>query len=247
MNSISHCGSNLSFVCLFCRTSSESVPHMKISTQARFGIHRSVSNTSTSSTSSASVTSTFENYQPEQPLSNSYCPQDIHSQPSCSSPDSGFSSQPLSDILQAVGIRRVSQQTGPKNTGNDTKTLRCDEVDTPERRTEEFPADMCVVCREWPRDASIVHEGTGHQVCCFTCANKLKSTKRKCPVCRQKIQMVIKNFLWHGISSLQMSHHLRAMKGCILYYFFVLFNSWSDWASVNQSHPTVTAKLVYDM
>ncbi|EDO36881.1 predicted protein, partial [Nematostella vectensis] len=55
--------------------------------------------------------------------------------------------------------------------------------------------EMCVICQSRPRDASIIHGRSGHQVCCMHCAEKLKAHKKKCPVCRRKIHFVVKNFL----------------------------------------------------
>lgn len=57
-----------------------------------------------------------------------------------------------------------------------------------------FTPDLCVICLTQPRNASIVHGRTGHQVCCIGCAEKLKEGKKKCPVCRKKIKLVVKNF-----------------------------------------------------
>ena len=54
--------------------------------------------------------------------------------------------------------------------------------------------DLCVICLVQPRNASLVHGRTGHQVCCIGCAEKLKEGKKKCPVCRKKIRLVVKNF-----------------------------------------------------
>ena len=57
-----------------------------------------------------------------------------------------------------------------------------------------FTPDLCVICLMQPRNASIVHGRTGHQVCCIGCAERLKEGKKKCPVCRKKIKLVVKNF-----------------------------------------------------
>ena len=57
-----------------------------------------------------------------------------------------------------------------------------------------FSPDLCVICLTQPRNASLVHGRTGHQVCCIGCAEKLKENKKKCPVCRKKIKLVVKNF-----------------------------------------------------
>ena len=55
--------------------------------------------------------------------------------------------------------------------------------------------DLCTVCMVKPKEASIIHGKTGHQVCCYVCAKRLRRKGRPCPVCRRPIQKVIKNYL----------------------------------------------------
>ncbi|XP_013419773.1 protein Mdm4 [Lingula anatina] len=55
--------------------------------------------------------------------------------------------------------------------------------------------DLCVICMSKPKEASIIHGKTGHQVTCYSCAKRLKWSGRPCPICRRPIQKVIKNFL----------------------------------------------------
>lgn len=55
--------------------------------------------------------------------------------------------------------------------------------------------DSCVVCLSKPKEASIIHGKTGHQVCCYVCAKRLKRRGKSCPVCRRPITKVIKNYL----------------------------------------------------
>ena len=54
--------------------------------------------------------------------------------------------------------------------------------------------EACVVCLTRPKTASIIHGKTGHQVCCYHCAKKLKKQRRACPICRRPIQKVIRNY-----------------------------------------------------
>ncbi|RUS81323.1 hypothetical protein EGW08_010930, partial [Elysia chlorotica] len=54
--------------------------------------------------------------------------------------------------------------------------------------------EACVVCLVRPKTASIIHGKTGHQVCCYHCAKKLKKQRRACPICRRPIQKVIRNY-----------------------------------------------------
>ncbi|XP_014665042.1 PREDICTED: E3 ubiquitin-protein ligase Mdm2-like [Priapulus caudatus] len=53
----------------------------------------------------------------------------------------------------------------------------------------------CLICLSRPKNASIIHGHTGHQVACYKCAKKLRRRGRPCPVCRRPIQKVIKNFV----------------------------------------------------
>jgi E3 ubiquitin-protein ligase Mdm2 len=55
--------------------------------------------------------------------------------------------------------------------------------------------DYCIICLKRPKTGSIIHGCTGHQVCCFRCARRLKRRGRPCPVCRRPIQKVIRNFI----------------------------------------------------
>lgn len=55
--------------------------------------------------------------------------------------------------------------------------------------------DPCIICLSKPKTASLVHGGSGHQVCCFECGKRMKRRGKKCPVCRRPIQKVIKNYI----------------------------------------------------
>ena len=69
---------------------------------------------------------------------------------------------------------------------------------TPRKRTKtnsESYTNLCQICFSKPKEASLIHGKTGHQVCCYTCAKKLRRHGKPCPVCRRPIQRVIKNFL----------------------------------------------------
>lgn len=56
-------------------------------------------------------------------------------------------------------------------------------------------SDVCVVCASRPKTGSIIHGSSGHQVCCYRCAKRLKHKSLPCPVCRRPIQKVVKNFI----------------------------------------------------
>ena len=54
--------------------------------------------------------------------------------------------------------------------------------------------DLCVVCMERRKDATIVHGETGHTCCCFACAKDLQARGDACPMCRAPIAAVIRQF-----------------------------------------------------
>ncbi|XP_022295481.2 E3 ubiquitin-protein ligase Mdm2-like isoform X2 [Crassostrea virginica] len=60
---------------------------------------------------------------------------------------------------------------------------------------QKGPEDPCVICLKRSKTGSIIHGSTGHQVCCYPCAKRLKRRKGKCPVCRRKIKDVIRNYV----------------------------------------------------
>ena len=53
---------------------------------------------------------------------------------------------------------------------------------------------LCVVCMEQPRNATIVHGETGHICCCVECATQTRLRSGQCPICRLTIDAVIRNY-----------------------------------------------------
>lgn len=53
----------------------------------------------------------------------------------------------------------------------------------------------CVVCLVAPVEATFVHGLSGHTVCCMNCAQAVRGAGGQCPICRQQVQAVIRNFL----------------------------------------------------
>lgn len=52
----------------------------------------------------------------------------------------------------------------------------------------------CIICLTQPRNTIFLHEGKGdaHQLCCYACASQVFKGNKKCPMCRQNIQQIIK-------------------------------------------------------
>ena len=56
------------------------------------------------------------------------------------------------------------------------------------------PIKNCVVCLTKSVSTSLVHDGTAHLVCCYTCARKLLKRSKPCPICRRRIQQAVLTF-----------------------------------------------------
>lgn len=108
--------------------------------------------------------------------------------------DSGLSSAPLTSTQEDKNQQNPSGSKGEavnkgKEQGKWHRGLGID-LDA------VAPAsDVCVVCASRPKTGSIIHGNSGHQVCCYRCAKRLKRKGLLCPVCRRPIQKVIKNFI----------------------------------------------------
>ena len=54
---------------------------------------------------------------------------------------------------------------------------------------------MCVMCRERPKNAAIIHGKISHQATCYSCAKTLFEQRARCPVCRRKILTITKHII----------------------------------------------------
>lgn len=54
--------------------------------------------------------------------------------------------------------------------------------------------DLCMICFTSPKNACIIHGRLGHQICCYICGKNLWKKQGRCPVCRRKIEKIIKLF-----------------------------------------------------
>ena len=54
------------------------------------------------------------------------------------------------------------------------------------------PSHLCLLCCTRVKNATLVHGKIGHQVSCYPCAKRLWMTRSDCPVCRRKIEKIIK-------------------------------------------------------
>ncbi|XP_039648000.1 E3 ubiquitin-protein ligase Mdm2 [Perca fluviatilis] len=64
-----------------------------------------------------------------------------------------------------------------------------------EWRLPDSCLDPCLICQSRPKNGCIVHGRTGHLMCCYVCARKLKKRNKLCPVCRLPIQSVVLTYI----------------------------------------------------
>ncbi|CAG2254557.1 MDM2 [Mytilus edulis] len=94
-----------------------------------------------------------------------------------------------------------------KNKDEETISNKIDKLDKPQKDLKleksssiketgnsQSQLGLCCICFSRPKTASIIHGCTGHQVCCYRCAKRLKRLAKPCPLCRRPIQKVIKNY-----------------------------------------------------
>jgi len=92
--------------------------------------------------------------------------------------------QPAPAPAPAPAIPSVEQPREIAATPKSTNTIK-----------DDADLKLCIICMEEPKNASIIHGGTGHQVCCIDCARALQAAKKACPICRANIDAVVQNFL----------------------------------------------------
>jgi len=51
---------------------------------------------------------------------------------------------------------------------------------------------LCIICMAREKTSAFVHGKIAHMCCCFPCGDKTVKRAGKCPVCRRKIQKVVK-------------------------------------------------------
>ena len=65
-------------------------------------------------------------------------------------------------------------------------------MDSGYQSTSTATSHLCLLCCTRTKNASLVHGRIGHQVCCYPCAKKLWRKRSDCPVCRRKVERIIK-------------------------------------------------------
>ena len=92
--------------------------------------------------------------------------------------NSGDAAPPCTEVavrMDSSALHFSSQNTGHQNVSSLSAT-----------------SQLCLLCCHRTKNASLVHGRIGHQVCCYSCAKKLWKKRADCPVCRRKVERVIK-------------------------------------------------------
>nr|XP_039260989.1 E3 ubiquitin-protein ligase Mdm2-like isoform X2 [Styela clava] len=112
-----------------------------------------------------------------------------------SSTDHGASTSKDLDINT---VFKKANSVSPNLTSSDSSTLRENQSSSTSNSHPQYSISvpgLCNICHNNPNDATIVHGNLGHQYCCYRCAKKLKKRGKTCPVCRQPIAFVVKNYI----------------------------------------------------
>ena len=120
----------------------------------------------------------------------------------CDSFDSGIqttSQESSQKSPEYAGFRRTFLNYQTENDGKDkakdaTTNSKSTQTKAMSNTTSQHVTEECIICHVQPKTGSLIHGSTGHQVCCYRCAKRLKRHKKPCPVCRKPIQKVIRNY-----------------------------------------------------
>ena len=131
-------------------------------------------------------------------------------EPQVRSGDSGIEPEESQELVITTAKRATSEpnkQIDPAfNSGNaapsctevavrtDSGALHFSPQNTGHQNVSSLSAtsQLCLLCCHRTKNASLVHGRIGHQVCCYSCAKKLWRKRADCPVCRRKVERVIK-------------------------------------------------------
>uniref|UniRef100_A0A8D0H717 MDM4 protein n=1 Tax=Sphenodon punctatus TaxID=8508 RepID=A0A8D0H717_SPHPU len=105
--------------------------------------------------------------------------------------DPGSSKDSL-DLAQACKVKKPSGKLKQEK-----EEEQDDDAESLEKSLESSKELLkpCLLCQKRPRDGNIIHGRTCHLVVCFMCARLLKKERSPCPVCKKRIQRVIRIFI----------------------------------------------------
>jgi hypothetical protein len=92
--------------------------------------------------------------------------------------------------IKAARQKRTEQRDNNRIKSDDT--LSGSNENETEDPAQIITASLCMFCCTNPRNASLIHGQIGHQLCCYPCAKKLWKEQARCPICRRKVEKIVK-------------------------------------------------------
>jgi hypothetical protein len=99
--------------------------------------------------------------------------------------------------LPSIAAMKTTPPVKPAKPGEQAKRSATSAITSSKKYySSSFRTEECVLCMASDRDATFVHTetGVGHTVCCMPCALEMYRNGRDCPICRQPISFVIRNY-----------------------------------------------------
>lgn len=103
----------------------------------------------------------------------------------------------LSAIAEAGGAREGGAASRANAEAAPESSLAAEESeadDDDDQLAEGSAEPRCTVCHSARANATFVHGQSGHTVCCFRCAKRVHRESGKCPICRERIDLVLRNY-----------------------------------------------------
>lgn len=57
---------------------------------------------------------------------------------------------------------------------------------------EKENSELCIMCKNAPKDSIFLHTNIAHQCCCYKCAKRTLYTYKRCPICNRSVNKIVK-------------------------------------------------------
>jgi E3 ubiquitin-protein ligase Mdm2 len=100
----------------------------------------------------------------------------------------------LTKLSRSISLDMTSRSSGSSTCSSSTMdTSELSELGSiPDLKQVTKVQEMCMFCEMRPRNAIFIHGKLGHQVCCYPCAKKNWKTSPNCPICKRRVEKIIK-------------------------------------------------------
>jgi len=97
----------------------------------------------------------------------------------------------LTKLSRSISLDMSCRSSSSSSTTMDTSELS-ELGSIPDLKQVTKAQEMCMFCEMRPRNAIFIHGKLGHQVCCYPCAKKNWKTSPNCPICKRRVEKIIK-------------------------------------------------------